>query len=98
MPAVGLVTVQTCQSYRPLSNLAKRCRTRNPLLETHPVIQSSLTVRTTVGAMTDSTNGRRRVPPERHRGAVTLRHNAYKVPLMQNLVKWAIRGEAAWTS
>jgi xanthine dehydrogenase YagS FAD-binding subunit len=32
------------------------------------------------------------------RGAVTLRHNAYKVPLMQNLVKRAIRGGAAWTS
>ena len=32
------------------------------------------------------------------RGAVTLRHNAYKVPLMQNLVKRAIRGEGAWTS
>jgi xanthine dehydrogenase YagS FAD-binding subunit len=32
------------------------------------------------------------------RGAVPLRHNAYKVPLMQNLVKRAIRGEAAWTS
>ncbi|HUE90017.1 MAG TPA: xanthine dehydrogenase family protein subunit M [Vicinamibacterales bacterium] len=32
------------------------------------------------------------------RGAVTLRHNAFKVPLMQNLVKRAIRGDAAWTS
>ncbi len=32
------------------------------------------------------------------RGAVTLRHNAYKVPLMQNLVKRAIRGDATWTS
>ena len=32
------------------------------------------------------------------RGAVTLRHNAYKIPLMQNLVKRAIRGDAAWTS
>ena len=32
------------------------------------------------------------------RGAVVLRHNAYKVPLMQNLVKRAIRGGAAWTS
>ena len=32
------------------------------------------------------------------RGAVPLRHNGYKVPLMQNLVKRAIRGEAAWTS
>jgi xanthine dehydrogenase YagS FAD-binding subunit len=32
------------------------------------------------------------------RGAVPLRHNAYKVPLMQNLVKRAIRGEAPWTS
>jgi xanthine dehydrogenase YagS FAD-binding subunit len=32
------------------------------------------------------------------RGAVVLRHNAFKVPLMQNLVKRAIRGEAAWTS
>jgi xanthine dehydrogenase YagS FAD-binding subunit len=32
------------------------------------------------------------------RGAVTLRHNAYKIPLMQNLVKRAIRGEGAWTS
>ena len=32
------------------------------------------------------------------RGAVPLRHNAYKVPLMQNLVKRAIRGEATWTS
>ncbi len=32
------------------------------------------------------------------RGAVTLRHNAYKVPLMQNLVKRAIRGVAEWTS
>jgi xanthine dehydrogenase YagS FAD-binding subunit len=31
-------------------------------------------------------------------GAVTLRHNAYKVPLMQNLVKRAIRGDVAWTS
>jgi len=29
--------------------------------------------------MTDSTNGRRRVPPERHRGAVTLRHES--IPL-----------------
>ena len=32
------------------------------------------------------------------RGAVTLRHNAYKVPLMENLVKRAIRGEGEWTS
>jgi xanthine dehydrogenase YagS FAD-binding subunit len=32
------------------------------------------------------------------RGAVTLRHNAYKIPLMQNLVKRAIRGEGEWTS
>ena len=32
------------------------------------------------------------------RGAVPLRHNAYKVPLMENLVKRAIRGEGAWTS
>ncbi len=32
------------------------------------------------------------------RGAVTLRHNAYKVPLMQNLVKRAIRGAGEWTS
>jgi xanthine dehydrogenase YagS FAD-binding subunit len=32
------------------------------------------------------------------RGAVTLRHNAYKIPLMQNLVKRAIRGEGVWTS
>jgi xanthine dehydrogenase YagS FAD-binding subunit len=32
------------------------------------------------------------------RGAVILRHNAYKVPLMQNLVKRAIRGVAEWTS
>jgi xanthine dehydrogenase YagS FAD-binding subunit len=32
------------------------------------------------------------------RGAVALRHNAYKIPLMQNLVKRAIRGEAGWTS
>jgi xanthine dehydrogenase YagS FAD-binding subunit len=31
-------------------------------------------------------------------GAVTLRHNAYKVPLMQNLVKRAIRGDVPWTS
>jgi xanthine dehydrogenase YagS FAD-binding subunit len=32
------------------------------------------------------------------RGAVVLRHNAYKVPLMQNLVKRAIRGAGEWTS
>jgi xanthine dehydrogenase YagS FAD-binding subunit len=32
------------------------------------------------------------------RGAVTLRHNGYKIPLMQNLVKRAIRGGAGWTS
>jgi xanthine dehydrogenase YagS FAD-binding subunit len=32
------------------------------------------------------------------RGAVPLRHNGYKIPLMQNLVKRAIRGEAPWTS
>ncbi len=31
-------------------------------------------------------------------GAVPLRHNAYKVPLMQALVKRAIRGAGAWTS
>jgi xanthine dehydrogenase YagS FAD-binding subunit len=33
-------------------------------------------------------------------GAEPLRHNAYKVPLMRNLVKRAIRGveEGAWTS
>src|SRR5450759_3641072 len=32
-------------------------------------------------------------------GAQTLRHNGYKVPLMRNLVKRAIRGsEGAWTS
>ena len=32
------------------------------------------------------------------RGAAPLRHNAYKVPLMQNLVKRAIRGAGEWTS
>jgi len=32
------------------------------------------------------------------RGAVTLQHNAYKVPLMANLVKRAIRGTNEWTS
>jgi xanthine dehydrogenase YagS FAD-binding subunit len=32
-------------------------------------------------------------------GAETLRHNGYKVPLMRNLVKRAIRGTGnAWTS
>jgi xanthine dehydrogenase YagS FAD-binding subunit len=31
-------------------------------------------------------------------GAVTLRHNAYKIPLVKALVKRAIRGDAAWTS
>jgi xanthine dehydrogenase YagS FAD-binding subunit len=31
-------------------------------------------------------------------GALPLRHNAYKIPLMQNLVKRAIRGEGEWTS
>jgi xanthine dehydrogenase YagS FAD-binding subunit len=31
-------------------------------------------------------------------GAVTLRHNAYKVPLMRNLVMRAIRGQAAATT
>jgi xanthine dehydrogenase YagS FAD-binding subunit len=31
-------------------------------------------------------------------GAVTLRHNAYKVPLMKALVKRAIRGAGAWSS
>ena len=31
-------------------------------------------------------------------GAVTLQHNAYKVPLMKALVKRAIRGDAEWTS
>jgi xanthine dehydrogenase YagS FAD-binding subunit len=31
-------------------------------------------------------------------GAQTLRHNAYKVPLMRNLVKRAIRGAGTWTS
>jgi xanthine dehydrogenase YagS FAD-binding subunit len=31
-------------------------------------------------------------------GAQTLRHNGYKVPLMRNLVKRAIRGAATWTS
>ncbi|MDH4065742.1 MAG: xanthine dehydrogenase family protein subunit M [Acidobacteriota bacterium] len=32
------------------------------------------------------------------RGAVPLRHNAYKVPLMKALVKRAIRGAGEWTS
>jgi xanthine dehydrogenase YagS FAD-binding subunit len=31
-------------------------------------------------------------------GAVPLRHNAYKVPLVKALVKRAIRGDAEWTS
>jgi xanthine dehydrogenase YagS FAD-binding subunit len=31
-------------------------------------------------------------------GAVPLRHNGYKVPLMKNLVKRAIRGAGAWNS
>jgi xanthine dehydrogenase YagS FAD-binding subunit len=33
-------------------------------------------------------------------GALPLRHNAYKVPLMRNLVKRAIRGSegGTWTS
>jgi xanthine dehydrogenase YagS FAD-binding subunit len=31
-------------------------------------------------------------------GAQVLRHNAYKVPLMRNLVKRAIRGAGTWTS
>ena len=31
-------------------------------------------------------------------GAVTLKHNGYKVPLMKALVKRAIRGDAEWTS
>jgi xanthine dehydrogenase YagS FAD-binding subunit len=31
-------------------------------------------------------------------GAETLRHNGYKVPLMRNLVKRAIRGTGTWTS
>jgi uncharacterized protein (TIGR00730 family) len=35
-----------------------------------------MTARTTVGAMTDSTNGRPRTAPERHRGAVTLRRES----------------------
>lgn len=32
------------------------------------------------------------------RGAVPLRHNAYKIPLMKALVKRAIRGAGAWNS
>jgi len=32
------------------------------------------------------------------RGAAPLRHNAYKIPLMQNLVKRAIRGVPEWTT
>jgi xanthine dehydrogenase YagS FAD-binding subunit len=31
-------------------------------------------------------------------GAAPLRHNAYKIPLVKNLVKRAIRGDAEWTS
>jgi xanthine dehydrogenase YagS FAD-binding subunit len=31
-------------------------------------------------------------------GAVPLTHNAYKVPMMANLVKRAIRGATTWTS
>ncbi len=31
-------------------------------------------------------------------GAVTLRHNAYKIPLMKALVKRAIRGDAQWAT
>jgi xanthine dehydrogenase YagS FAD-binding subunit len=31
-------------------------------------------------------------------GAMPLRHNAYKIPLMQNLVKRAIRGVPEWTT
>jgi uncharacterized protein (TIGR00730 family) len=59
-----------------LLNLAKRGRRRNPLTETHPVIDRLLTVRTTVDGMTDSTNGQPRSSAERHRGAVTLRNES----------------------
>ena len=31
-------------------------------------------------------------------GAETLRYNGYKVPLVRNLVKRAIRGEAEWAT
>ena len=31
-------------------------------------------------------------------GAVPLQHNGYKIPLMRNLVKRAIRGAEPWTS
>ena len=31
-------------------------------------------------------------------GAVPLRHNAYKIPLVKALVKRAIRGEAEWAT
>jgi xanthine dehydrogenase YagS FAD-binding subunit len=31
-------------------------------------------------------------------GAQVLKHNGYKVPLMRNLVKRAIRGAGTWTS
>jgi uncharacterized protein (TIGR00730 family) len=59
-----------------LLNLAKSFRGRNPLIESQPVIHRLLTVRTTVDDMTDSTNGRPRTAPERHRGAVTLRRES----------------------
>ena len=36
--------------------------------------------------------------PRHVEGAQTLRHNGYKVPLMRNLVKRAIRGAGTWTS
>jgi uncharacterized protein (TIGR00730 family) len=59
-----------------LLNLAKSMRGRNRLVGSHPVIHRLLTVRTTVDDMTDSTNGRPRTAPERHRGAVTLRRDS----------------------
>src|SRR5215207_3475765 len=57
-------------------NLAKRGRRRNPLAESNPVAHRLPKVRTTVDAMTDSTDGRPPMAPERHRGAVTLRRES----------------------
>ena len=89
----------------PLVNVASAINVRATIRRMRMVVgggaRTPLRLQAVEAAVVGSraTRRRRARRRDRDRGAQPLRHNAYKIPLMRNLVKRAIRGGAAeqWT-
>ncbi|HXG89877.1 MAG TPA: xanthine dehydrogenase family protein subunit M [Vicinamibacterales bacterium] len=90
----------------PLVNVASTMPTNGNTIEDARIVIGGVAARPLrLVAVEDAIRGRARNEETANlaaeiatQGAAPLRHNAYKIPLMQNLVKRAIRGEGQWTS